>query len=110
MSEAEKYLNKQALSPEEKAFFLKQNLLRGSIELDDMANFFKETVSDWSQLSEIQKLKYFLRMWAIEAELTCIIEEEKSGHSNMGNCYRNGRTRAIADIEEIIEKMEGKWI
>jgi hypothetical protein len=110
MSEAENYLNKQKLTPEGKYFFLKQNLLRGSIEFEEMINFFKETISDWSQLSEIEKLKHFLRLWTIEAELTCILAGEKDGHSNMSTCYRNGRTRSIADTEEIIHKLEKKEI
>ena len=110
MGEIEKYLNK--LTNTEQLFFKRHisQMKQGAIDFKDLHDLLKATVNNFEQQEPLQKLKHFLHLWTVEAELSTIIEEEKNGHSNIDTCYRNGRTRSIADTEELIYKLENKEV
>jgi len=106
MESIEKYLSK--LSNCEQNFFSRDGLkaikFNGTIDFKNLHDFLKATVKEWEKLPEVEKLKYFIHLWTIEADLAEMIE---CGHTDV---YSNGRRRALSDIENLIEKMQDKWV
>lgn len=105
MESIEKYLSK--LTNCEQDFFSRDGLkaikFNGTIDFKNLHDFLKATVKEWEKLPEVEKLKHFFHLWTIEADLSEILEDRI-------DVYGNGRRRALNDVEELLEKMQDKWV
>lgn len=104
MESIEIYLSR--LTTTEQTFFreaLKELKRQGTIDFKVFHNFLKSSVKDFDGLPIEEKLRNFIHLWYIEADLSDRLE----GHTDI---YSNGRRRALSDIENLIEKIQNKEV
>jgi hypothetical protein len=104
MESIETYLSR--LTDTEQTFFkeVMQELKRqGTIDFKVFHNFLKSSVKDFDELPIEEKLRNFIHLWYIEADLSDRLE----GHTDI---YSNGRTRALSDMEDLIYQIKNRWV
>ena len=105
--EIEKYLSQ--LNEKDREFFattgIKQIKRNGTIEFEVLLKYLQRNIENFSEISTVEKIKNFMNLWTIEADLDRIIEGEKS---NMNICYNNGRARALSDVFNLIYMIENQ--
>lgn len=74
-------------------------------EVEVLLKHLRNTIENFQNIPAMEKIKYFLSLWTIEADLDRIFEGERS---NMNICYNNGRTRAMSDVLNLMYMIEEK--
>ncbi len=107
--EIEKYLSQ--LNEKDREFFattgIRQIKRNGTIEFEVLLKYLQRNIENFSDISPMEKIKHFMNLWTIEADMDRFLEGKDS---NMTICYNNGRTRAMSDVFNLMYMIENQKI